>query len=147
MGIRRSLKPAAFLAVAITACGQPTAPTSGDLAAHRTIWLEKAPSHYSYQYEITGFFNALDGKPMTLEVRQDTVRSATFTQTGQPVPGSPAGLPTVDDLFIFASNMLENHWLGSIVFDPRFGYPVQMDIDGPPDASGTVLATAFQQLP
>ena len=147
MGIRPVLKRATLLVLALVACGQPTAPSSSDLAAHRALWLAQAPSHYSYQYEVTGFFNALDGKPIVLEVRQDTVRSATFTQTGQPVPGSPAGFPTVDDLFTFASNMLENHWLRAVVFDPRLNYPTQIDVDGPPDASGTVLATAFKQLP
>jgi len=107
----------------------------------------RTPNHYSYVWEITGYFNALDGQPIRLEVRQDTVRSATFAATGQPVPGAPAQFPTIDGLFDFAIAMLNNHWLAAFLTDPQLGYPVRIDVAGPLDASGSDFVTQFQALP
>ncbi|HEX4575574.1 MAG TPA: DUF6174 domain-containing protein, partial [Gemmatimonadales bacterium] len=131
---------------AVTVTGL-TSLTLGEIQASRAAWAAQAPAHYSYVYEVTGFFNALDGRAILLEVRQDTVRSATLVATGQPVPGSAAPFPTITGLFDLVAATLENGRLAAVVFDPRLRYPRRIDIVGPADASGSVFASALQPLP
>jgi hypothetical protein len=37
--------------------------------------------------------------------------------------------------------------LRGVRFDPVLGYPTEIDLDGPPDASGSVFATGLRALP
>ena len=142
-----------MLAASIVACAGGatvtgvTSPTPGQLQASRAAWEAQAPPHYSYVYEVTRFFNALDGQAIRLEVRHDTVRTATFVATGQPVPGAPGAFPTITGLFDFMAAMLDNGWLARVVFDPHLGYPRRIDVAGPPDASGSVFASELDALP
>jgi hypothetical protein len=138
----------ALLTVATVACGNATSPIVGDLPAQRAMWSRQGLKSYSYDYTETGFFICCtEGKQLTLEVRNDTVVSAVFAATGQPVPGSPARLPTIDALFDLAEQAARHNRLGAVLFDPRLHYPVRIDLAGPPDASGSEFAAHVQRLP
>ncbi|MGH7591417.1 MAG: DUF6174 domain-containing protein [Gemmatimonadales bacterium] len=129
------------------ACTGATAPTPLLIREHQAGWNTLRPAHYTYQYELTGFFNLLADQPMTLEVRSDTVRSAVFVATGDTVSGDPGFLPTIDTLFALALSLQTNAQLSAITFDPTYDYPTRMDVPGPPDAAGTVFASTLHVLP
>ena len=132
-----------LLAASTAACeaAGPTSPTLAELFTERAAWAAQNLTSYSYDYESTGFFICCtQGQEITLVVRNDTVVSAVFVATGQPVPGSPSGFPTIDALFGAAERALRNGVLSGITFDPRLHYPLRIDFAGPPDASGSVFA-------
>lgn len=135
------------LAVTLVACGDPTGPTVDDVLTHRETWSAQRLSDYSYDYTVTGFFINWEGQVITLEVRNGSVASAVFASTGQPVPESPSQFPTIDRLFDQAEQAARDHTLQAIAFDPQLGYPRRMDLAGPPDASGSVLAIRVQHAP
>ena len=137
-----------LLTVATVACGNAMGPIVGDLFAQRAIWSRQGLRSYSYDYTETGFFICCtEGQQLKLEVRNDTVVSAVFAATGQPVSGSLARLPTIDGLFDLAEQAARDHRLGGMLFDPLLHYPVRIDLAGPPDASGSELAAHVQRLP
>jgi hypothetical protein len=131
----------------MSACDAPMGPNVETLAQHRADWATHNLSRYAYQYEITGFFNALEGRAMRLVVLGDTVRSATFVATGDSVPLTASLLPTIDQLFAEGIAAAQNHTLTGVSFDSVFNYPVEMDLAGPPDAGGSVLASHLELLP
>jgi hypothetical protein len=142
-----------LVTVLLAGCGSkaspaaPSTPPSVDaILAHRVIWVAHAPSHYSYQWTSACSFCGLNGVPIQLEVRADTVRTATFAQTGKPVPGSYVFFPSVDALFDLALVRLGERRLVAIVFDPQWGYPARMDFTGA-DISGSLSATELESLP
>ena len=77
----------------------------------------------------------------------DTVRSATFVATGDSVPFAAASLPTIDQLFTMGIHAAVDNSLTGVTFDPTFDFPLQMDLAGPPDAAGSVLASHLELLP
>jgi uncharacterized protein DUF6174 len=118
-------------------CGTLTELKTLDLNRHRAAWEAQGLTDYSYVYELDGFLINYAGKPIRLEVRQDTVRSAVVIATGDTLAGH---WPTIDDLFDQAAEAQHDDILKAITFDPVLSYPVRMDLSGPPDASGSVLA-------
>ena len=146
--IRHSL---ACLVPLSTACNGPTAPSPpslDELLAHRAIWDAQAPAHYSYVYGVRNvWMTLLDGQALLLEVRQDTVRSATVVGTGQPVPGSLTFYPSINGLFDLAVTSLGEQRLAAVSFDPQRGYPLRMDLCCVPDASGSIYASNVTRLP
>jgi hypothetical protein len=138
----------AVLALAAAACSETTAPSSGDVRAHRARWQAHSLNHYSYDYEETGFFICCtEGKHLRLEVLNGVVVSAVFADTGEPVSGFPGTFPTIDALFNRALRAADNDVLSAITFDAAFDYPTRIDFAGPPDASGSVFATDLRVLP
>ena len=136
------------LLASLTSChSDPTAPSVADLQRAQASWKAHGLSRYAYRYETMGFFNAFDGKAMRLVVLSDTVRSAQFVETNTAVPGAPATLPTIDALFATVIAARASGRLLSVKFDPVFGYPTVIELSGPPDASGTLLASAIELLP
>lgn len=95
----------------------------------------------------TGFFNTLDGRAIRLVVLGDTVRSAQFVATNDSVPVVPATLSTIDALFTLAMSASRAGTLISVQFDPTLGYPTRLELSGPPDASGVILASDIELLP
>jgi hypothetical protein len=133
----------ALLAFVFTACNDSTAPSLNEVLANRARWSNQHLTDYTYHYQVTGFFISWAGQEIGLEVHNGIVTSATFLSTGQPVPGSPTDLPTIDALFDRAALAARDHKLTGITFDPVLHYPVRMDLSGPPDASGSVFAAAL----
>src|SRR2546430_16186094 len=88
-----------LVGLAIAACSHhPTAVRLDDIRAQRTRWNSQRPTDYTYDYELDGFFISYAGQPLRLEVRADTVRTATFIASGRPLAGV-SGLPPIDALF------------------------------------------------
>jgi Family of unknown function (DUF6174) len=125
----------------------PTAPTHTELQRAQAAWKARGFTRYAYRYETVGFFNAFDGRVMRLVVLSDTVRSAQFVATNDSVPTAPATLPTIDALFARAIAASVGGTLVSITFDPVLGYPTVIELSGPPDARGSLLASAIEFLP
>jgi Family of unknown function (DUF6174) len=136
----------ALVALTMTACGMTTAPTADEVASHRAAWNAQHLSNYSYDYKVTGFLIAWAGRVVQLEVRNNAVVTAVYADTGQPVPGSPTQFPTIDTLFDQAAGAADAGALRAITFDSERGYPLQMDLSGPPDASGSVFASQLQPI-
>ena len=137
----------ALLVLGAVGCSGSTDPQTDQVTRQRAVWASHNLSRYSYDYELTGFFTNFTGRVIRLVVVGDTVRSAVFAATGESVPGPLVWFPIVDSLFAQASRAAENHSLTAIEFDPQLGYPVRMDLAGPPDASGSVFAIHVQPLP
>ncbi len=128
-------------------CGEPTSAPSADLASHRAQWVARRPGAYQYEYGTTGFFNAYGGRRFRLVVRDGAVQSATDVATGQPVADSATRWPTVDQLFDQAVQAAAAGTLRGARYDPTYSYPTELDLAGPPDASGSLLASALAPLP
>lgn len=143
----RRLGALLVLAMPLAGCGVISGPGLGDILAARAVWRAKGLHDYAYDYRVDGFFIGYDGRTIHLVVRADSVVSATYRDTGDPLPGPAGYLPTVDRLFERAILALGGDGLRSISFDPGFGYPRFMQLDGPPDAGGTVTASGLQPLP
>lgn len=141
------LELVALLVLGAAGCSGSTDPQGDQVTRQRALWAAHSLTKYSYDYEQTGFFNNLAGHVIRLVVLGDTVRSAVFVATGESVPGPAMRFPIVDSLFAEASRAAENHSLTAIEFDPQLGYPVRMDLAGPPDASGSIFASHLQPLP
>jgi len=136
-----------LLAATMAACGTdgPIVPIPDDLNSQRAAWAAQNLTDYSYDYAETGYFICCtEGQEVTLGVRNDTVVSAVFTATGQPVTVAHTRFPTIDELFDRAEQALRNRALKGIAFDPRLHYPMRIDFDGPPDASGSVFAVRLR---
>jgi hypothetical protein len=138
-----------LLAAAVAAgCSDSTGPQpSDDIQAHRARWAAHGLVGYSYDYRVTGFFISYAGHHIRLEVRDGVVRSATDVATGQAMPGDPARWPTIDALFDQAQHAADAHALHAVRFDPVLDYPTDIEVSGPPDASGSVFASDLQPLP
>ena len=132
------------LALCAAACASPTAPTPLDIAAHHAMWQARGPATYSYEYEQTGFFNNLSNHVMRVQVRNDTVQSAVYVDTGDTIPSAAAFVPTIESLFAAANSARSAGTLSGITFDPVLGYPTRIDIAGPPDAGGSLFAALVQ---
>jgi hypothetical protein len=130
----------------LTACEHaPTAPGPQDVFQERSLWSAHRLTRYAYVYEVTGFFINFAGHPIRLVVLADTVRSATDMTTGDSLPATI--FPTLDGLFDKAIAALSAGTLTAITYDSTFSYPTRMDLAGPPDASGSILASSLELLP
>jgi len=141
---RFALIPGIIAVGLLAGCGDATAPSEDTILAHRASWSAQHLSDYSYIYEATGFFINTADKPISITVRNNAVASAVFAGTGDPVPGSPTNFPSIDQLFDQALAAARDHSLASITFDPNLGYPTRMELAGPPDASGSLLASQLE---
>jgi hypothetical protein len=131
----------------LTGCGGPTAPSFVELQQDSARWASHHLTKYAYDFETTGFFNNLTGQVIHLVVLDDTVRSAVFVATGDTVPVPAAGFSTVNGLFDRAFAALNAGTLAGIQIDSMLSYPRRIDITGPPDAGGSIVASNLQPLP
>jgi hypothetical protein len=136
------------LATGLAGCRSgPTAPSLTDLQRAHAAWTAHHLTRYAYRYMTTGFFNTLDGQAIRLVVLADTVRSAQFVATNDSVPVAPATLPTIDALFTLAITAREGGTLVAAQFDSILEYPTRLELSGPPDASGVIVASSIELLP
>ena len=143
-----------YMAVTIAAvslfagCGESTSPVpKSEISAHRTEWTQRAPAAYEYDYRLTGFFISFAGREIHVVVRDGVVQSATDVATGEPMAGPLTTWPTVAALFDEVTKAADAGMLRGVRFDPVLGYPTEIDLNGPPDASGSVFATGLRALP
>jgi hypothetical protein len=141
-----SVASVAALAV-MAGCHDPTDSSSVDLAAHRARWTARGLTKYAYEYKLTGFNVSWVNRQIHIVVLNGVVVSATDVAAGQAAPGDPASWPTIDKLFDQASQASTNRALRAIRFDPTFDYPTEIDLAGPPDASGSIFASGLLLVP
>lgn len=137
----------AFALVVVAGCHDPTSVQSSELAARRARWVEHGLTSYEYDYRLTGFFIQFAGDRIHLVVRDGAVQSATDLTTGQTLAVTPQRWPTIDDLFDDAQRAADGGSLTRVLFDGTLDYPSEIDIAGPPDASGSVFAAGLVALP
>lgn len=148
IALRRTRSMGAVLLLAgLAACGSPTGPALGTVQEYRAMWLSHHLTKYAFDFETTGYFNAFSGHLIHLVVLNDTVRSAVFVATGDSVPAPPATFATIDGLFNYAIAGVGDGSLTNIEADASLSYPRRLDFRGPPDASGSLLASNLQVLP
>ncbi|AHG88893.1 hypothetical protein J421_1356 [Gemmatirosa kalamazoonensis] len=131
-----------LVATALLGCRDATSPRD-EIALHRARWTAHAVTSYRYDYELTGFFIRYAGIPVRVQVRDGVVQAATDASTGQPLDAPLTQWPTVDQLFDDAARSASAGTLRAVRFDPTFDYPTEIDIDGPPDASGAMHASGL----
>jgi hypothetical protein len=134
-----------LLAGLATCRSSPTAPSLSDIQRAEAEWTTHNLTRYAYRYKTIGGFSALDGQAIRLVVLGDTVRSAQFVATNDSVP--VAFLPTINALFTLAIARRAEDRLVAAQFDSTFGYPRRLELSGPPDASGVVVASDIELLP
>lgn len=142
---RASRVALAFLLLA--GCREPTSVQSSELAARRARWEAHGLTSYEYDYRLTGFFIQFAGDRIHLVVRDGAVQSATDLTIGRVLEVTPQRWPTIDDLFDDAQRAADTGSLTNVLFDAQLDYPSEIDISGPPDASGSVFAAALVALP
>ncbi len=142
----RHIASAASLAL-LASCADAMAPTGSQIEQFRASWASHQLTRYAYDLEITGFNISWAGQLVHLVVLNDTVRSATYVATGDSVPVPPATFSTIDGLFAQAIAARSAGTLAGIQFDSTFSYPREIDLTGPPDASGSVTASNLALLP
>jgi hypothetical protein len=128
----------------VAGCSATTGVSQHELAVRRARWEARGIADYQYDYLVTGFFINYGGRPIRIEVRHGVVQAATFVATGEPVPGQVSEWPTIDQLFDHAAQAARDGRLRGVRFDPRFDFPAEIDLAGPPDASGSLYATNLQ---
>lgn len=138
---------AAAVVLSTAACSNPTEISSTSISAHRARWSAHRLTKYAYDYKVTGFFINYAGHDIHLVILNGVVQSATDLVTGQAAPGDPASWPTIDKLFDEAMQASANGSLRDVKFDPTFDFPTELDLAGPPDASGSILASRLLLLP
>lgn len=139
----------AVLSLAV-ACSDSTEPrvSSADIAQHRAQWESHHLTRYAYDYVLgSGFFISYAGHTMHIVVVGGVVSSVSDVTLGQQLSGDLSHWPTIDALFDQAEAAESAKALTKIRFDPTFDFPTEMDIAGPPDASGGVFASNLQLLP
>lgn len=128
-----------------SATDSATAP-SVDVTARRAAWAAHGLTAYEYDYQVGGFLISYAGHRIHLVVRNGAVQSATDMTTGQAAPGPGSAWPTIDALFDEATQAATEGSLRGIRFDPTLDYPTEIDLAGPPDASGSVFASGLQAV-
>ena len=136
----------AALAAASGCDNAPVAVRAPDLQQQRAAWASHNLTRYAYVYETTGFLSAWSGRPVRLVVINGAVSSAQYVSNDSLLP-DPSVFPTLDGLFDQAEAALAAGTLTAITFDSTFGFPTRMDLAGPPDASGSIVASGFELLP
>jgi hypothetical protein len=136
----------AGLALVVGCEPAPTAPSAQSIQRERSLWSAHHLSRYAYVYETTGFLINWSGRRIRLVVLNDTVVSAQDLTTDSLLT-MPSAFPTLDGLFDRALVALTTGTLSAITFDPTFDFPSRMDLAGPPDASGSILASSLELLP
>lgn len=127
-------------------CSDGPVTSLSDVQAQRARWRNHFIRDYQYLYEQTGFNTSISNRTIRVIVLGDTVRGANDTLTGDSIPVAWGVVPTVDGLFDAAVSGLGNGSLTLIRYDLALNYPVRLDLAGPPDAAGSILASNLQLL-
>ena len=135
-----------ILSLLTAGCSASTGPDRWDVPVQRAEWHAQGITNYEYDYLVTGFFINYAGKPIRITVRNGEVQSAVFVADSEPMPQPATFLPTVDELFDRAVAASSAGALTGISFDPRLHFPTEMDLAGPPDASGSLFVSDLHPI-
>lgn len=143
----RSLALAALLLTG-AACEAPTAPGDGDnLSTARALWRASGSESYSYAVN-RSCFCVLGGRLMTVTVRNGSVSSAEYFDSGSAVDAALLTyVPTVADLFDLVQDALNRSPVYfSATYDPVYGYPTRIEVDYSADLADDELALSARDL-
>lgn len=144
--VRGLLAGAALLVMA--GCGGSTLVAPSSISVHRARWVAHNLTRYAYDYTLgTGFLITFAGHKIHLVVFDGAVQSATDETTGQALAVTPGQWPTIDALFDDAEQAERAGALLGVKYDGTLDYPTEIDVSGPPDASGSIFASGLQPVP
>lgn len=131
----------------VSACSAAvTSDTAADVETMRARWTARRAYSYDYVFDQGGFFNACP-RPVRAYVHANGVDSARVLATGQLVSNNLVPcVPTIDGLFEAAVAAARSGKLTSIQYDATQGYPSEIVISGPPDASGWLRASSLANV-
>ncbi|HEX6927131.1 MAG TPA: DUF6174 domain-containing protein [Longimicrobiaceae bacterium] len=123
-----------------------------ELARHRSLWQSQKLQNYRYVGRRTCFCPREVVDPVVVEVRGDSVASATYQQTGEPAAARYAGLwPTLEGVFGIVEEALERDAASvQVEYDAERGYPRSITIDyveGAVDDELRYTVEEFEPLP
>jgi hypothetical protein len=122
-----------LLLLAVVACSQLTEPerVASDLAMAKRRWAATAPASYQYTFSRSCFCLVEFTRPVVVTVRNGTVESVHYADTGAPVaPSLVPGYPTIEGVFALVDEALVKHAASvTAEYDPARGYPVRIFID------------------
>ncbi|HEX6534159.1 MAG TPA: DUF6174 domain-containing protein [Gemmatimonadaceae bacterium] len=128
--------------------GRSVGTTPSEVTAEREQWASHGVKSYEYDYTIGGgFFIVYADHPIHVVVRDGVVAAAADVETGEPLPGPLTFWPTIDTLYARAARAAEAGTLLGLRVDSALGYPTEIDLAGPPDASGSLFASNLRALP
>ena len=135
----------------LLACSTPEQP-SESLAAAEARW--QAAGVHSYDYIITFSCQlcTLPSRPVSINVRSDTILSLTYADDGSPLDTAALrGYVTIDRTFQrLHQDLLTNPEVFTATYDPTFGYPRQVHIDmhaNTADDEMTFSISTFARIP
>jgi Family of unknown function (DUF6174) len=103
----------------------------------RTLWNSKNPTSYSYTLQRSCFCPIEIAKAMRLEVRDGTLTSIKYTDSGLDVPANlRPNIFKIEAFFdLIDSTRAKGGTVNNLEFDSTFGYPKQMYLDPIPNAA------------
>lgn len=101
------------------------------LEASRQKWQDAGIDNYSFTLQRDCFCTEDARRPIMIEVENGRVKSATYADTGEPLPADlDFNRLTVDDLFQQIDEALDSGASEvNVTYDPAYGYPVSIFID------------------
>ena len=130
-GRSATLAVALILAPLLVACGAATATAPASVLLAQRRWAERGPA--DYRMTVTRSCECLPSMtgPVVVTVHDGVVTARHYAATGAPVPPELAdAFPSVNGLFArIAGARRQGAARIDVVYDPRFGHPVDIDID------------------
>ena len=141
-----------FLVLLLAACSFGTT----EFSRNQEKWENSKITHYRYHLSVSCFCGYLDWMPLTIEVQNAEIISITTVQDNVIAERDPnyeyfAQYATIDNLFTELKGDLNgNVDQVTAVYDPTYGFPMQINIDAMKDAVDDELylrVTKFEVLP
>lgn len=111
-------------------CGLPTQAVS-DLARARQRWEAGRPAAYDYTLRISCFCGGEITQPVVIVVRDNTVESRKYADTGEIVSEQwNSSFPSIDGLFDLVTSANARNAASLVAaYDASLGYPMSISID------------------
>jgi hypothetical protein len=132
-----------FFLFGLVACSTQSLTLEG-----RALWASKNLNHYSYTLQRSCFCPEEYVKAMRLEVRNETLSSIKFVDSGLDVPTNVRPGPfKIESFFdLIDSTQSKGGNVDGLQFDTVFGYPTQMILNPIPDAADDETAYKLSDL-
>jgi hypothetical protein len=151
----RLLGPA-FLCALLAGCGLFTKSELDEERARledaRATWRARGPAGYTYVFRRICFCAPAATNPVVIQVRQRSVVSVRYEDTGAAVDPSLLPLyPTVEGLFEIVEEAIDQEAeVVEATYDPTLGYPTSITLDGSSmiaDDEATLTASGLVPAP
>ena len=123
----------------------PPAQLMTDVATQQSLWEEWQINNYRYQYEN---YNC-ECLPSFLEVtvKNDSADTVVLLPPSYPRELTSYDYRTIDDFFAIATTAASDPLLTHIIYDPLFGYPVEIELQSPADQNVSYRLSHFTPAP